>query len=58
MTSDFGLFMTALMEEKPFELTWSEDEMLGVVIASAGYPGDVQKGAELPDLVCINRIGS
>ena len=57
MTSDFGLFMTALMEEKPFELTWSEDEMLGVVIASAGYPGDVQKGAKLPDLSVLTELG-
>ena len=39
MTSDFGEFMKALMEEKPFDLQWSDEEMLGVVIASEGYPG-------------------
>jgi phosphoribosylamine--glycine ligase len=57
MTSDFGLFITALMDEKPFELEWSDEVMLGVVIASAGYPSDVQKGAELPDLSALEESG-
>lgn len=57
MTSDFGLFMTSLMEEKPFNLEWSDAEMLGVVIASAGYPGDVQKGTKLPDLSILTDAG-
>ena len=50
MTSDFGLFMKALMEEKPFDLQWSDEAMLGVVIAAEGYPGDVEKGNPLPNL--------
>ncbi|MBK3495724.1 phosphoribosylamine--glycine ligase [Viridibacillus sp. YIM B01967] len=50
MASDFGEFMMALMNEQPYTLEWSEDVMLGVVIASEGYPGDVQKGAKLPSL--------
>ncbi|MEK4487268.1 phosphoribosylamine--glycine ligase [Psychrobacillus sp. FSL H8-0484] len=57
MTSDFGLFITALMNEKPFELEWSDAEMLGVVIASAGYPSDVQKGAQLPNLAVLEEAG-
>lgn len=57
MTSDFGLFITALMDEKPFKLEWSDEEMLGVVIASAGYPSDVQKGAVLPDLSTLEELG-
>ncbi|WP_342599109.1 phosphoribosylamine--glycine ligase [Psychrobacillus sp. FSL H8-0483] len=57
MTSDFGLFITALMDEKPFELEWSDAEMLGVVIASAGYPNDVQKGAQLPNLAVLEEAG-
>ena len=57
MTSDFGLFITALMDEKPFELEWSDAEMLGVVIASAGYPSDVQKGAQLPNLAVLEEAG-
>ena len=50
MASDFGAFMTALMDEKPFDLQWSEEAMLGVVIAANGYPGDIEKGKVLPDL--------
>lgn len=50
MASDFGAFMSALMDEKPFDLQWSEEAMLGVVIAAEGYPGDVEKGNALPNL--------
>lgn len=50
MTSDFGEFMNALMDEKFFDLQWSDLAMLGVVIAAEGYPGTVEKGNPLPDL--------
>ncbi|SOC40462.1 phosphoribosylamine--glycine ligase [Ureibacillus acetophenoni] len=50
MTSDFGLFMKALMEETHFDLQWTDEVMLGVVIAAEGYPGDVEKGNPLPNL--------
>jgi len=50
MSSDFGEFMNALLDEKPFELEWSDDQMLGVVIAANGYPESVEKGVLLPDL--------
>ncbi|MGX9136137.1 phosphoribosylamine--glycine ligase [Rummeliibacillus sp. JY-2-4R] len=50
MTSDFGDFMMALMQEKPFDLTWSQEAMLGVVIAADGYPMNVTKGNPLPSL--------
>ena len=43
MTSDFGLFMKSLMEEKYFDLQWSNEPMLGVVVAAEGYPGSVKK---------------
>lgn len=49
MTSDFGDLMTAILDEKPFELEWSNDEILGVVIAADGYPESVEKGYKLPD---------
>lgn len=54
MDSDFGEFMTALMDKKPFDLKWSDKAVLGVVIASEGYPGDVQKGNPLPDLTKLS----
>ncbi|KGR91013.1 phosphoribosylamine--glycine ligase [Ureibacillus massiliensis 4400831 = CIP 108448 = CCUG 49529] len=50
MTSDFGLFMKALMEEKFYDLQWSNEAMLGVVIAADGYPETVTKGNPLPNL--------
>ncbi|MET0787258.1 MAG: phosphoribosylamine--glycine ligase [Paenisporosarcina sp.] len=50
MASDFGEFMGALLDEKPYDLKWSDDEILGVVIAADNYPNDVTKGALLPDL--------
>ncbi len=50
MTSDFGLFMKALMEEKYFDLQWSNEAMLGVVVAAEGYPEQVEKGNPLPNL--------
>lgn len=57
MTSDFGKFMIALMDESPFELSWSDQAMLGVVIASEGYPADVKKGAKLPELSSLTDAG-
>ena len=53
MASDFGEFMLALMHEKPFDLQWKDEAMLGVVVAAAGYPGDVEKGNPLPELTDI-----
>lgn len=50
MTSDFGLFMKALMEGKFYDLQWSNEAMLGVVIAADGYPETVTKGNPLPNL--------
>ena len=55
MASDFGLFMKALMEEKYFDLQWSDEAMLGVVVAAEGYPGDVEKGHQLPDLNALTE---
>jgi len=54
MQSDFGAFMNALMDEKPFDLQWTNDAMLGVVIAAEGYPGDVVKGNALPNLEALS----
>jgi phosphoribosylamine---glycine ligase len=53
MVSDFGEFMLALMNEKPFDLQWKDEAMLGVVVAAEGYPGDVMKGHPLPELTDI-----
>jgi len=55
MTSDFGEFMMALMNGAPYNLKWSDESMLGVVIASDGYPGDVTKGNPLPPLKQLSQ---
>lgn len=57
MESDFGEFMAALMASKPYELKWNDDEVLGVVIASEGYPEKVKNGTRLPDLNMITAQG-
>ncbi len=57
MASDFGEFMTALMDSKPYDLKWDDKVMLGVVIAADRYPGDVVKGAALPDLDVLSAQG-
>ena len=57
MESDFGEFMMALMKEQPYELAWSEDAVLGVVVASEGYPGPVENGNPLPNLQPLEDAG-
>ncbi|WP_301109072.1 phosphoribosylamine--glycine ligase [Sporosarcina sp.] len=57
MVSDFGLFMEALMAGQSFDLQWDEEAMLGVVLASDGYPVDVINGRELPNLDSITASG-
>ena len=57
MASDFGEFMAALMASKPFDLKWNDDAMLGVVVASDGYPEDVVKGNVLPNLDVLSEQG-
>lgn len=57
MASDFGEFMMALMDSKPFDLKWDDEAMLGVVVAAENYPEDVVKGAALPDLDVLSAQG-
>lgn len=56
MASDFGLFMDAILDSRPFELEWDDRSILGVVVAAAGYPDSVQKGALLPDLAKLEGV--
>ncbi|MDN4608290.1 phosphoribosylamine--glycine ligase [Sporosarcina highlanderae] len=56
MASDFGEFMNSLMNEIQFDLKWHEEALLGVVVASDGYPGDVVNGAELPDFTKLGNL--
>ncbi|HSI68237.1 MAG TPA: phosphoribosylamine--glycine ligase [Planococcus sp. (in: firmicutes)] len=58
MDSDFGKFMQAVLDREDFELQWSEEAMLGVVIAAEGYPGRVEKGRALPDLSTLSGVST
>lgn len=55
MASDFGLFMDALLAGVPFDLQWSNESVLGVVIASEGYPQSVENGHALPNLTKLGE---
>ncbi|MGM0852151.1 MAG: phosphoribosylamine--glycine ligase [Bacillota bacterium] len=50
LTSDFGLVVKNMIEGKPVQLEWSQDAVLGVVLAADGYPGHYAKGIALPNL--------
>ncbi|MHA7139290.1 phosphoribosylamine--glycine ligase [Rossellomorea arthrocnemi] len=50
LTSDFGLVVKNMIEGKPVKLEWSQDAVLGVVLAADGYPGEYAKGIPLPNL--------
>lgn len=57
MDSDFGEFMAALMDSKPYDLKWNDDAVLGVVVASEGYPEAVINGSTLPNLDKLTAQG-
>ena len=56
MKSDFGAFMSALLEGKPFDLEWQEQAVLGVVIAAEGYPERPLKGQIIPNLAGLSGV--
>ena len=44
MTSDFVQAVLTILDGKAPELTWSDEAVIGVVVASGGYPGSYEKG--------------
>jgi phosphoribosylamine--glycine ligase len=56
MQSDFGAFIDSLLKNEPFELTWNDQAVLGVVVAAEGYPDAVEKGNPLPDLQQLEGV--
>ncbi|MCA1056161.1 phosphoribosylamine--glycine ligase [Rossellomorea aquimaris] len=50
LDSDFGLIINDLLNDKHIDLRWKNDAILGVVLASEGYPDHYEKGVRLPDL--------
>lgn len=57
LRSDLPEFLTGLLDGSPEEPEWEEGACLGVVIAADGYPGNVQKGALLPELSRLEEAG-
>lgn len=55
LESDIYDFFIAAIEGKDFIPQWSHDAVIGVVLASKGYPGAYEKGAEIKGL---EKIGA
>ena len=50
LTSDFAQNITDILDKKEPAITWLDEGVtLGVVVASAGYPLDYEKGLPLPE---------
>lgn len=50
LESDIYDFFNAAIDGKGFIPQWSHDAVIGVVLASKGYPGSYEKGAEIKGL--------
>lgn len=50
MKSDIYALFDAALKGEPFETEWYPEAVLGVVMASKGYPGSYEKGAEIKGL--------
>ncbi|MEL3973890.1 phosphoribosylamine--glycine ligase [Rossellomorea oryzaecorticis] len=50
LKSDLGLIIRDLLEDQEVYLDWKEEAVLGVVLASNGYPDGYEKGVSLPKL--------
>lgn len=50
LESDIYDFFNAVIDGKEFIPQWSHDAVIGVVLASNGYPGSYEKGAEIKGL--------
>ncbi len=50
MSSDFVQVVLDILDNKTPVLTWSDESIIGVVIASGGYPGSYEKGKPISGL--------
>ncbi|MBD1382370.1 phosphoribosylamine--glycine ligase [Metabacillus arenae] len=50
MESDLVEVLLSLLDGKTVNLSWKDEAVVGVVLASNGYPGDYQKGSPIGEL--------
>ncbi|WP_273127896.1 phosphoribosylamine--glycine ligase [Bacillus weihaiensis] len=50
LESDLVEFLMGLLQDHPVELQWTDKAVLGVVLASNGYPNDYEKGRPIGTL--------
>lgn len=50
LKSDIYEFFSAVVDGRDFEPEWSEEQMLGIVLASKGYPGSYKKNVVIRGL--------
>jgi len=44
LENDLAQLITDILDDKPVELKWSNDAVIGVVLAAKGYPNEYEKG--------------
>lgn len=54
LESDLYDFITAVINKEDYLPQWSRNAVIGVVLASKGYPGAYEKGAEIKGLDNVN----
>lgn len=54
LESDIYDFFNAVIAGEDFIPQWSHDAVIGIVLASKGYPGSYEKGAEIKGLEKVN----
>lgn len=54
MESDIYDLFNAAIDGADFEIKWSPESVLGIVLASKGYPGSYAKGAEIKGFENVN----
>ncbi|WP_175986593.1 phosphoribosylamine--glycine ligase [Bacillus sp. Marseille-Q1617] len=55
LKSDLGLIIRDLLDGQEINLDWKEEAVVGVVLASDGYPEGYKKGVSLPDLQHVKQ---
>ncbi len=56
LKNDLFVLMNDLIDGKEIELIWDEDETIGVVLASVGYPNAYDKGYEINGLDTLENV--